>query len=114
MRFPRSDQTDGTNDTSNILEEVFTTLDWRQFYQPTTLKEISEKQKEDQYLHSLQEKAPDRLGLFFEDIGKKTGPDTVVTEKDGVDGRERIFVPKSVVPKLLQWYHTILVHPGLD
>ena len=32
--------------------------------------------------------------------------------KEAKDGRKRIFVPRALQQRLLDWYHTILMHPG--
>ena len=63
-------------------------------------------------MQSLKRQAPDRLGEFFEDIGKKSGPDKVVTEGGSTDKQQRIVVPANLTQRLMQWYHTTLVHPG--
>ena len=103
------------DDNFAFLEEAFDmSSSWRKFYQPITIKEIGKAQKTDQYVKSLQSKAPDRLGEFFEDIGKKSGPDKVVTESDAIDQTQRIIVPKSLRKRLMKWYHTTLVHPGVQ
>jgi len=59
----------------HMADEVFDMSSWRQFYQPLTIKEIGQEQDKDKYVQTLQEQAPDRLGLLFEDIGQKSGPD---------------------------------------
>ncbi len=107
---------DATNDEMSLMEESFEIAqdDWRKFYQPLTLAQIGAEQKKDAYVQQLQEQAPDRLGELFEDIGRKSGPDHVVTEIDTTDRKQRIIVPKSLRNRLLTWYHTMLVHPGSD
>jgi hypothetical protein len=65
------------------------------------------------YGSSVQHQAPDRLGEIFEDIGRKTGPDCVLTESSPVDGKSRIVVPLDLRARLLEWYNTKLVHPGV-
>jgi hypothetical protein len=95
------------------MNEVFEEAPWRKFHQPITFAEISRKQKDDPYVLKLQDQAPDRLGEIFEDIGRKTGPDRVLTESSPVDGKSRIVVPLDLRARLLEWYHTKLVHPGV-
>jgi transposase InsO family protein len=113
-RFPTKENTGIKKNNDHIVDEIFTVIDWRRFYQPLTMKEIGREQQTDKYIELLQEQAPDRLGQMFEDIGQKAGPDSVLTEKDTVDGHERILVPTSLTGRLMEWYHTILVHPGVD
>jgi transposase InsO family protein len=96
-----------------LMNEVFEEAPWRKFHQPITFAEISRKQKNDPYVLKLQDQAPDRLGEIFEDIGRKTGPDRVLTESSPVDGKSRIVVPLDLRARLLEWYHTKLVHPGV-
>ena len=105
-----------STDDAMVAEEVFDMYEpeWRKFYQPITIAEISREQKKDTYTQQLHEKAPDRLGELFEDIGKKSGPDFVTTEIDPVDKKTRIIVPQSMTRRLIQWYHTMLVHPGAE
>jgi DNA-binding transcriptional regulator/RsmH inhibitor MraZ len=55
-----------------------------------------------------------RLGALFEDIGKRTGPDTVKTEINPIDGCARIIVPSSLRDRLTEWYHETLLHPGVN
>ena len=107
---------DTTDDELNVLEEVMDIepADWRRYYQPITIAEIGREQKKDKYLQKLQEQAPDKLGELFEDIGKKSGADHVVTELDATDNQQRIIVPQSLRKRLMAWYHTMLVHPGSD
>ncbi|CAB9522987.1 Transposon Tf2 [Seminavis robusta] len=99
-----------------LVEEAFemTPRTWRQFYQPLTIAEIGRAQKNDKYVQTLRQQAPDRLGEFFEDIGRKSGPDRVITETDVVDGDHRIIVPAALTQRLMEWYHTTLVHPGVN
>lgn len=114
-RLPFFDTTTPDDDDDIMLaEQIMDLFEWRKFYQPITLKEIGEKQQTDQYVQTVAERAPDRLGLLFEDIGKKTGPDQVLTEKDPTDRTARIIVPQNLTKRLIQWYHTMLVHPGVN
>ena len=102
------------NEEAMMAEEAFDMAEasWRQFYQPITFVEISREQKKDKMVQTLQTQAPDRLGEVFEDIGKKTGPDRVVTELDSNDKQQRILIPASLRQRLMAWYHAMLVHPG--
>ena len=60
-------------------------------------------------MQRLKRQAPNRLGEFFEDIGKKSGPDKVITERDSKDPKvSRIIVPQTLTKRLLEWYHTNL------
>ena len=97
-----------------MAKEAFDMMEgsWRRFYQPITFVEISREQKKDEGIKKLQEQAPDQLGELFEDIGKMTGPDYVVTQQDPVDHRGRILVPANLTKKLMSWYHAMLIHPG--
>ena len=52
--------------------------------------------------------------MLFEDIGQKSGPDQVLTERDAVDKQARIIVPEKLTKRLMEWYHAMLVHPGVD
>lgn len=97
-----------------MMDEAFEIRNWRQFYQPITISEIGREQVKDTYVKQLKEQTPDRLGELFEDIGKKTGADYVTTEIDSQTGKQRIIVPKSLRQRLMEWYHTTLVHPGID
>ena len=97
-----------------MVAEAFDMSNWRNFRQPLTISEISRAQRTDKYVRILQQQSPDALGEFFEDIGKKAGPDRVLTELDFRDGKHRIIVPASLRKRLLEWYHTTLVHPGVN
>jgi transposase InsO family protein len=98
----------------NLIQECFDLSPfWRDFQQPITLKEIGEKQKKDPHIQQLQEQAPDALGQLFEDIGKKTGPDSVLTIRDS-DNQARIIVPEVLRKRLTRWYHETLLHPGIN
>jgi hypothetical protein len=108
----RADDVEKEED-SLLVDEVFDTSSWREFFQPLTIKEISREQPKDQYVQKLQEQAPHRLGELFEDIGMKQGPDRVVTEEtEGEKRLGRIIVPQVLTKRLLKWYHAMLVHPG--
>lgn len=111
-RLPRAETS--KSDSTTAIEEAFDISPWRRFMQPITISEIGREQTKDKYIQKLQIQAPDRLGEFFEDIGKKTGPDKVLTESDPVDKKQRIIVPASLRSRLLEWYHTTLVHPGVN
>ena len=88
---------------------------WRKFQQLVTIPAIGKAQLKDKYVRKLQKQAPDRLGEFFEDIGRKSGPSKVLTEKDPKDpSQSRIIVPQTLTKRLLEWYHTNLVHPGVE
>jgi Integrase zinc binding domain len=54
------------------------------------------------------------IGALFEDIGKRTGPDTVITEINLIDGCARIIVPSLLRDRLTEWYHETLLHPGVN
>jgi transposase InsO family protein len=82
------------------------------FVVPVTFRQIAEAQAKDKFLQRLKAETADRLGELFEDIGKKDGADRVVTIKSPTDGIERVIVPEKLRARLLEWYHTILVHPG--
>ena len=97
----------------NIIEEAFDMNPvWRDFQQPLTLKEVGQHQATDQEVQRTVRQAPDSIGELFEDIGKKVGPDRVVTVKQ--DGEQRILVPEKSRKKLLNWYHETLLHPGAN
>ena len=85
-----------------MVVDVFeiTPKTWRQLHQPLTIAEIGRAQNDDRHVQTLQQQAPDRLGEFFEDIGKKTGPDRVITESDAVDQQHCIVVPASLTRRL--------------
>jgi len=98
----------------NLVQECFDLSPfWRDFQQPITLKEIGTKQKKDPHVQQLRTQAPDTLGEWFEDIGKKTGPDSVRTER-GSDGKARIVMPAVLRKQLTRWYHETLLHPGVN
>jgi len=107
------EETDDLDEGFAMVAEIFDMTPWRTFYQPMTISEIGKAQRQDKYVKTLQHQAPDRIGEFFEDIGKKSGPDKVVTETDAVDQKQRIIVPQSLTGRLMKWYHTTLVHPGV-
>lgn len=110
-RLMFEDTVDNDDDGFAMVAEILDVTPWRNFSQPITIKEIGKAQKQDRYLRLLRRQAPDRLGEFFEDIGKKSGPDKVVTESDVTDQQQRIVVPADLTQRLMQWYHTTLVHP---
>ena len=96
-----------------MTDEVFARDDtWRRFRQPLTISEMGRAQQQDKYVQQLKRQAPDRLGEWFEDIGKKSGPDRVLTEADATDQQQRIVVPAVLTQRLMEWYHVNLVHPG--
>ena len=106
---------DHSEDQFALVEEIFDLHSWRKFQQHVTIRAIGEAQKKDRYVQRLKRQAPDRLGELFEDIGKKSGPDKVVTERDPKDPTvSRIIVPQTLTKRLLEWYHTNLVHPGVE
>jgi RNase H-like domain found in reverse transcriptase/Integrase zinc binding domain len=107
------EESEDVDDGFAMVAEIFDATPWRTFFQPLTISEIGKAQKTDKYVKTLQDQAPDKLGEFFEDIGKKSGPDAVVTEIDAVDQQQRIIVPQSLTGRLMKWYHTTLVHPGV-
>jgi hypothetical protein len=89
----------------NLVQECFDFSPfWRDFQQPITLKEIGEKQKKDPHVRQLQTQPPFALGKFFEDMGKKTGPDSVLTIRDS-DNQAHIIVPEVLRKRLTRWYH---------
>jgi transposase InsO family protein len=107
--------TTSTEDASfRVIEDCFDVASWQRQRQLVTLETIGKEQVKDPYVRQLQEHAPDRLGALFEDIGKKTGPDSVITEIDTVDGHARIIVPSSLRERLTDWYHETLLHPGVN
>ena len=114
-RHPMSDwvNVEKENDVF-LLEEAFEHTTWREMPQPLTMAEIGIKQKKDPYVKKVQEQAPDRLGEVFEDIGRKSGPDRVLTEIDPKDGKARVLVPVELRNRLVDWYHGMLVHPGAN
>lgn len=99
----------------NVIAECFdaSPTTWRRFQQPITIAEIGRKQKKDKHVQQLQRQSPDRLGEWFEDIGKKSGPDRVITAA-GEDNKARILVPQSMRKRLINWYHETLIHPGVN
>lgn len=111
-RLPFSEEELSADENFAMTEEVLDMSSWRDFQQPLTISEIGRAQKKSKYVQSLKRQAPDRLGEFFEDIGKKSGPDKVITEIDATDQQGRIIVPEDLRTRLMKWYHTTLVHPG--
>ena len=104
-----------SEDQFTLISEVFDLHSWRKFQQHVTIRQIGKAQKKDRYVQKLKRQAPDRLGEFFEDIGKKSGPEQVTTERDTKDPTvSRIIVPQALTKRLLEWYHTNLVHPGVE
>ena len=112
-RLPFDDKIDDDEMSAAVLE-CFDNSPWRDFYQPITIAEIEREQKSDKYTRSLQEKSPDSIGILFEDIGRKSGPDRVYTERNPHDQVHRIIVPETLRKRLMKWYHTMLLHPGAD
>ena len=110
----RLDIEEDGDDSFAVLEEVMDMTPWRKFHQPITMRAIGKAQLRDKYVTKLQQQAPDRLGQFFEDIGKKDGPDEVITEIDTDNKTARIIVPATLKRRLMEWYHTNLVHPGVE
>jgi putative transposase len=112
-RIPFNEDED-EDELLSAMTEMFDMSSWRNFLQPLTVSEIGKAQVKDKYVQSLKSKAPDKLGEFFEDIGKKSGPDRVLTETDSIDRGQRIIVPATLTRRLMEWYHTTLVHPGVN
>jgi len=106
--------------TDNSDDNFFSTLDdcfdtfWRNFQQPLTFRTIREEQNKDKYVSQVRQQSNDRLGKLFDDLKLKEGPEVVLTEQDAVDGQQRIIVPATLRQRLIQWYHTTLVHPGAE
>lgn len=115
-RLPTTGEPADEDDAFAMVAEAFdmSRQEWRKFYQPLTIKEIGKAQAKDKYLATLRRQAPDRLGEWFEDIGKKAGPDRVTTVTDPADkSASRIVVPASLTRRLMEYYHHTLVHPGV-
>ena len=84
-------------DQFTLVSEVFDLHSWRKFQQHVTIRQIGMAQRKDCYVRRLKRQAPDRLGELFEDIGKKSGPEKVVTERDPKDPTiSRIIVPQTI------------------
>lgn len=105
---------DDHTENFSVVDEVFDERNWRNFRQPITIRAFGEAQKKDKYIARIRSQAPDKLGEFFEDIGKKSGPDRVITEIDRDARTSRIIVPRTLTKRLMEWYHVHLVHPGVD
>ncbi|KAG7357555.1 reverse transcriptase RNA-dependent DNA polymerase [Nitzschia inconspicua] len=98
----------------SVIEDCFDIAPWQRQRQLITFETINKEQLKDPYVRRLQEYAPDRLGMLFEDIGRQTGPDNVFTETDIIDGKTRIIIPSSLRHRLCDWYHETLLHPGVN
>ena len=97
----------------DVVEESFDMSPYQRFTQPMTFRTIEKEQQKDRYIAELQQRAPERLGELFEDLGRKEGSISVLTEKNPQDGTSRIIVPETLRSRLVEWYHTMLVHPGV-
>ena len=76
-------------DMEEILEDVF----------PMSPREIRQHQKKDEkLLKSLQE---------HKDYDTKR-----IKGKDLIMYKKRIYIPNSLKDRVMEWYHTYLVHPG--
>jgi len=104
---------DPEEDFFPTLEDCFD-MHWRNFQQPLTFKTIGKEQLKDKYVAQLQQQSPDRLGHLFDDLKSRDGIESVLTERDAIDGRQRVIVPKTLRQRLIHWYHAILVHPGAE
>lgn len=82
------------------------------FYIPITFKRIAKEQEKDPWIKRMKAETPERLSELVDDIGKRDGPEKVITILSPTDHRERVLVPKETRQPLLEWYHTMLVHPG--
>ena len=98
----------------DAMEDLFDLHEGYKYIAPITFKTLAKEQDMDTFVKKLKRETPDRLGSLFEDIGKRNGSDEVTTIRDPVTKQERIIVPKSLQNRLMQWYHTMLVHPGSD
>ena len=79
------------------------------------MRALGEAQKSDNYVRRLAQQSPNAMGEFFEDIGKKSGPNNVLTQQDPKDPEvSRIIVPQDLTKCLIEWHHTNLVHPGVE
>jgi transposase InsO family protein len=108
-RVPTDEQ---VSDESFSVDECFD-LPREYFESPINFRLIHREQEKDSEIRKLQEEVPQRFSQMFEDVGHKEGEDPVITLKSPTDSKERILVPKTLQGKLLQWYHTMLVHPGV-
>ena len=98
----------------DAMEDLFDLREGYKYIVPITFKTLAKEQEMDTFVKKLKRETPDRLCSLFEDIGKRNGSDEVTTIRDPVAKQERIIVPKSLQNRLMQWYHTMLVHPGND
>ena len=85
----------------------------RDFAIPLDFRTILKEQLKDTTIQKLQRETPHRLGRLFDNVGRREGDDEVITIKDPTTGMERVVVPKALQPRLMKWYHTMLVHPGV-
>jgi len=86
----------------------------QQYVTPVSFKEIRKEQEKDPFIQKVQRESPDSLSTVFDDIGLKEGPDSVYTYLDKQSGEQKIVVPKSLQQQLTLWYHTQLIHPGVE
>ena len=73
---------------------------------------IHTAQLTDPLVKKLQQQSPDRLGLIFDNTGDKSGPHQAFTLRDPLTNINRMIIPASLRTRLMQWYHTMLLHPG--
>mmetsp|Transcript_119887 Transcript_119887/g.346396 ORF Transcript_119887/g.346396 Transcript_119887/m.346396 type:complete len:492 (-) Transcript_119887:104-1579(-) len=106
-RIPITPQDD--DDELYSMEEIFDLP--REYNAPVNLQMIHTAQLKDKHVQRLQREAPHRLGLLFDNAGERE-PHQAITLPDPTTGVQRIIVPDDIKPKLLQWYHSMLCHPG--
>ena len=112
-RLPFQEQPTTEGEDMEAIEDLFDMQRLpTEFYAPLTFKAIGKAQAQDKWVKQLRQQTPERLGKMFEDIGKKEGKDEVTTILDPVTGISRIVIPQAVRARLMEWYHTMLVHPG--
>ena len=69
--------------------------------------------------HQLEEKSQDKMlgtdkRFHVKNFSKAGISNTNGTNLDLLCFSDRIVVPKVLQPKILEWYHYLLVHPGRD
>ena len=76
------------------------------------LKTIFKAQLNDLYFCQMQQQNPEQLHFVFDNKGEKIGPDLAITINNPITNIWQILMPQSLHNKLLEYYHTVLIHPG--
>ena len=83
----------------HLAENVFSGDDLEEIIYPLSAQTIKEAQRKDRELLKKLKSKPEYS-------------DTVLEGTDLITYRDRIYIPQSLRPKIVEWYHTMLGHPG--